>query len=114
MPKYRCRVDSNQKEIVEVLERTGWSVCDVSAVGGGLTDLIIAKHALNILAEIKDPAVRGTKNEYTKPQQRFHAGWKGSLVTLRTVDDVLALNQCMVSMAETTLKVAKKIAERMA
>lgn len=114
MPRYRCRVDGNQKEIVDALEATGWSVCDVSAVGGGLTDLIIAKHALNILAEIKDPAVRGTKNEYTKPQQRFHAGWKGLLVTLRTIDDVVELNRGINQVAECSAKMAKVFTRRSA
>ena len=92
----RGKTDHNQSEIVNTLRSIGATVTDLSQVGGGVPDILIGMVAncpncqkafrQNLLAEIKSEI--GT---LTPAQVEFHRLWRGQLLIIRTVDDVLAL-----------------------
>lgn len=49
-----CR-DANHAVVVAALERVGCFVIDLSSVGGGVPDLLVARHGVLRLMEIKNP-----------------------------------------------------------
>lgn len=85
------RTDANQAEIVQALRQAGYSVCDLSKVGGGVTDLLIGGicketgKRRNWILEVK--TVTGKLN---KRQQAWHADWRGQRDVVRTIDEALA------------------------
>lgn len=84
--KYRLKVDTNQKILVEVLRKRGFYV----RIIGKPVDLLVSKHGKDIMVEIKDPKKEGQKYEYTIAQKKFFKEWTGrSIPTLRTVEDAL-------------------------
>jgi len=86
MLRYRSRVDKNQKEIVEVLRKAGFSVFSAHQVGKGFPDLVLGKYGVTWLAEVKEP-----DGKLGQSQKDFIKNWKGSpIVILRTIDEALA------------------------
>lgn len=83
MPK---RVDRNQPEIVKALRELGASVQCLHTVGHGCPDLVIGWHGQNILAEVKSDS-----GALTPVERAWHDSWRGSVVIVRTVPDVLKL-----------------------
>ncbi len=80
------KVDSNQKELVEILRKRGFQVHQISKP----FDLIVAKNGKSAIVEIKDPKKEGWKNEYTPAQKKFLASWQGGpIITLRSLEDAL-------------------------
>ena len=86
MPKYACKVDGNQAEIVKALERAGASVYSLAAVGHGVPDLLVGFRGSNHLLEVK----RNKKAAYTDDQIKFRAIWRGQYERVNTVDEALA------------------------
>ena len=85
MPPRARRIDANQRELIKVFERLGYSVVDTSAVGEGYPDLNVGKGGYTWLVEVKSKV--GT---LTPDQIKFRASWRGNYVLVRDVDDVLA------------------------
>jgi hypothetical protein len=57
MPRFRsARTDANQAEIVAALRQIGVEVTDLSAVGGGVPDLLLSYRGYWLLAEVIGPA----------------------------------------------------------
>ena len=81
------RTDSNQKIIVDCFRRMGYEVLDLSAVGNGFPDIIIAKHGDNDLVEIKTE--KGRLNEL---QEKFAAIWNAPVYVIRNVDEAIDFN----------------------
>lgn len=81
MGYYRARkTDANQAEIMKALKEAGCGVVDLSKVGGGVPDLLVhppgfPECRLSVLLEVKNKSGRGER--LTKPQEKFHAKWKG-------------------------------------
>lgn len=88
-----ARVDENQAEIIKALKAVGCGVVDLSGVGGGVPDLLVEgpvyPHAMTLL-EIKNPAKPKADQKLTEAQVKFHAGWRGALHVVKTVDEALA------------------------
>jgi hypothetical protein len=88
-----ARTDGNHAEIVRALRQAGCGVVDLSGVGNGVPDLLVEApvypHAMALL-EIKDPAQPPNKRKLTPAQQEFHAGWRGPLHVVETVEQALA------------------------
>lgn len=90
--RYARRKDRNQNLIVEALEQAGYSVHDLSAVGGGLTDILVGGvdrrdgQRKNWLIEVKYG--RGKLNER---QVEWHELWRGPKFVIRTVDEALTI-----------------------
>ena len=83
-------VDANQADIVNVLREVGYSVLDLSAVGGGCPDLLVggvsrrSGERINVLIEVKTAKGRIRKN-----QMEFADNWRGPLYIARTIEEAL-------------------------
>ena len=85
---YAKRTDNNHSEIVKTLRQLGCSVFDTSRVAGGFPDLVVGKHQITCLVEVKQSA----KSKYTSAQELFMMNWKGSaVVRINDVDGAIRL-----------------------
>jgi hypothetical protein len=79
------RRDQNEADIIDALERCGFTVARLSA--RGVPDLVIGKQRVTKLAEVK----RG-KAQLNEAQQAWWDIWNGNdLIILRLVEDVTQL-----------------------
>lgn len=67
------KTDVIQKDVVKKLRSMGATVVDLSAVGKGMTDLLVGFDGQTILLEVKS----GADKKFTPAQIKFFAGWKG-------------------------------------
>ncbi len=80
------KVDLNHTEIVNAFKRFGFSVADLSRVGGGVPDLMVSRGGHTFLVEVK------SKKGKLRPNQiNWHRRWKGEIKVIRSVEDVQAL-----------------------
>ena len=88
MPKYACRKDTTHNPIAEVFERNGYSVLDMSRLGGGAPDMAVGKDGMTYFIEAKSR--RGAVRE---GQQTFFETWKGRVYICRSEIEALAIIQ---------------------
>lgn len=92
-----AKVDDNHADIVQTFRGLGASVLDLSQMGGGCPDLLVAFQApprhewRNVLVEIKDGEKQPSKQKLTPDQQVFFDYWKGPRFIVATVQDALDL-----------------------
>lgn len=86
-----ARIDANQHAIVGAFRQLGCSVHITSNVHGGFPDIVVGIRGINILVEIKDGSKPPSKRKLTPDEQAFHDEWKGGVVIVESVDDVVAL-----------------------
>lgn len=84
--RYANRRDETQAEIVSALERIGCSVADMSRVGGGAPDLVVARNGRTVLLECKSRS-----GKLRTEQELFRALWRGEIYTVRTVDEAIGV-----------------------
>ena len=80
--------DANQDTIVEALEAVGCTVVDASPIGHDFPDLVVGRHGLTYLIEIKNPKARG---KLTKGQRGFFDWWRGQIAQAETIDEALRI-----------------------
>ena len=87
MSKFARRVDANHAQVVSALTAAGAIVDDLSAIGGGVPDLLIGYMRNGerqfALMEVKDGQKVKSKQKLTDAQIRWHekyAGWPVSIV----------------------------------
>ena len=84
------RRDENQAGIFRALGQIpGVSVADTHALGGGFPDLCVGYRKGNLLVELKNPKQPRSGQRLTKAEERFHRAWKGRLITVTTLDEIL-------------------------
>jgi hypothetical protein len=88
---YARRVDGNHAVIKKAFEQCGCSVVDLSRVGGGVADLLVAIPHFNMLVEVKPVGVGIRKDKRGEKQRAFHAEWKGPKAVVRTVQEAAEL-----------------------
>jgi hypothetical protein len=95
-----CRTDANQRDVVKALQALGCSVLDLSPLGFGAPDLLIgatklqlggAAGRLNILLEDKDGKKSPSKRRLTDFQEDFHAGWRGQVDVVNSVEEAISI-----------------------
>lgn len=86
----RAAVDANQEGIVAVLRKVGASVQPLHTVGGGCPDLLVGYQGENHVLEVKDGAKRPSDRRLTPQQVEWHAGWRGPVHVVTSVDEALA------------------------
>lgn len=81
------RRDLNHGDIVAAFQRCGYSVLDLSQVGGGCPDLLVGRRGRDRLIEVK--AGRGRVSD---EQRRWAQTWSGDYpLVVRAIEDVYAL-----------------------
>lgn len=78
-----ARKDENHNPIAEHLESLGWSVLDMSRLGGGAPDMLAARRGFSALIEAK----RDGKAKLKPGQQTFAAKWKGVCIKAISPED---------------------------
>lgn len=86
-------VDANQGIIVDMFRRLGWSVQILSAVGEGMTDLLVGKHGLNLCVEVKDGDKIPSARKLTGPQEIWHSEWRGLKCVVEHVEHVIEIDR---------------------
>ena len=89
--RYRSKVDSNQPEIIKTFRALGCSVCPLHFVGQGFPDLIVAKHGVNVLVEVKDGQKVPSARKLTADEQAFHDAWQGWIEIIESQEDAVTL-----------------------
>lgn len=88
--RLRAKTDMNHAEIVRALRQAGCSVLDLSRVGGGCPDLLVARAGYNVLIEVKRPKAKGDSGGRLTPEQEvFMQMWRGKAVVVDSVDAAL-------------------------
>lgn len=81
----RGKKDANHNVIVSELEALGFEVLDLSGVGDGCPDALVARNGKQLLVEFK--VARGTM---TDDEIKFFGRWPlGLAIVARTTEDVL-------------------------
>ncbi|MCX6141990.1 MAG: hypothetical protein NTZ35_02100 [Ignavibacteriales bacterium] len=84
------RTDGNQAGIMRALNQIpGLSVFDSHAFGRGFPDLIIGHKGRNYFFELKNPNQPRSGQQLTGPEKRFHSKWKGRLIIVTTLEEIL-------------------------
>ena len=85
-----ARIDANQPEIVQALERVGCQVLHLHRVGGGCPDLLVkTRGGRLLLLEIKDGSRPPSERGLNMLQKRFHENWKPCCRVVESVEDAL-------------------------
>ena len=85
----RRRVDANQSEIVAALRQIGATVHVLSMVGFGCPDIVVGRHGVNYLLEIKDGAKSPSRQKLTPAEMRWHRDWEGQVAIVISVEDAI-------------------------
>jgi hypothetical protein len=89
------RTDSNHSEIVQTFRELGCSVLDLSRVGCGCPDILVARNGKMLLVEIKDGMKPPSARKLTPDEQRFHDTWKGPVMTCLDKCDAIKFAQIL-------------------
>jgi hypothetical protein len=91
MARRRAKTDSNQAEIVSAMRRVGAHVTDLSGVGGGVPDILVAYRRETFLVEIVGPdkVKRFPPDGLSKGQIEWHEKWQGRVEVVRSIDEAL-------------------------
>jgi len=87
----KARIDSNQPQIIEVFRALGASVAPTHTLGQGFPDIVVGWRGINLLVEIKDGDKPPSRRQLTEDEQRWHDEWRGNVVIVESIADVLAL-----------------------
>lgn len=90
------RLDSNHKDVVDVLERAGCRVLSLAGLGNGVPDVLVRKGTWMALVEIKDGNKPPSKQRLTPDEVDFHANWPVTTV-ISPADALDKLGLCDVN-----------------
>jgi hypothetical protein len=87
-------VDANHTAIVKAVTQCGARVLDLSRLGQGVPDLLIAYRGQLCLWELKDGDKPPSKRRLTPAEQAWHEHWQGApVLIINSVDEAIdALN----------------------
>ena len=86
MLHHKRRTDHNQASIVNALQRMGWHITDLSAVGKGCPDLLVTKAGKGYLCEIKSA---DRKPRFTRVQAGYYLQQSMPIYVLTGLNDVI-------------------------
>ncbi len=97
----RARIDTNQPEIVAAFRQLGFSLFHSHTLGQGFPDLVVARMLpcprcdkdipQTVLVEIKDGDKPLSARKLTPDESRLHQLWRGRIVVVESMADVLRL-----------------------
>ena len=82
-----AKKDANHNDVADYLEALGWSVLDLSQLGKGKPDMLVARHGFSALIEVKDGGKVPSKQKLSKDQETFAKGWKGVCIKALSPED---------------------------
>ena len=85
-----ARIDGNQVEIVAALRRAGCTVTSLSSLGNGVPDILVGRHGVNYLLEIKDGSKPPSRQRLTDMEAQWLEAWRGSASVVNSVEAALA------------------------
>jgi len=98
----RGRVDDNHAAIVDLLRGCGCSVVSTAGVGDGFPDLVVGRHGVTHLLEIKDGEKSPSRRRLTDDERTWHQTWQGEPVCIvESVRDADALVRTWAKHAAT-------------
>jgi len=89
-----ARIDANQNEIVAAFRSLGWSVLIISQLKN-CCDIFAAKNGATYAIEIKDGSKPPSGQKLTAGEMAFFESWLGKSAIVRSVDDVILLNNTL-------------------
>lgn len=92
---YARKIDSNHGVIVQTFREMGCSIRSLAGVGEGVPDLLIGCSGYNLLVEVKDGSKPPSKRKLTTDQVTFKEMWRGSILYVDKVDDVVTIVNAM-------------------
>lgn len=84
-----AKVDANHTEIVYALLAVGCTVRSLAPLGKGAPDILVGVRGRNLLFEIKDGRKVPSARKLTDDEADFHAGWRGQVAVVKSVDEAL-------------------------
>lgn len=87
--RYDAKADKNQPEIVEALRMAGCVVQHLHTVGRGVPDLLVSKHGVNYLIEVKTE-----DGELTKAEKEWIEAWDAPVYIARSIEEALEAVGC--------------------
>ena len=87
-----AKVDDNQKEVVALFRKLGWTVLIISQLKN-CCDIIVSKRGRTIAIEIKDGAKPVSARKLSDGEIKFRDAWQGEYALVICNDDVLALDK---------------------
>lgn len=90
--RFRPRLDTTQRSIVDALRKAGYSVRSLAAVGNGCPDILVGHQRGNVLLEAKsDRKVHKQKSHLSDPEKAFMRGWLGPVYVVFDAEQALAV-----------------------
>lgn len=86
-----AKVDANHAAIVAAFRQLGYSVLDLSRVGQGCPDLLVARAGKTMLIEVKDGAKKPSARKLTPAQMEFIQHWRGRIDVVQSTEDVVRI-----------------------
>ncbi len=80
MSRYARRTDRNQETITLALRKAGALVHPISALGGGVPDLLVSVRGDIHLLEVKDGEAVPSRQRLTPMEDSWHRRWAGPRV----------------------------------
>ena len=87
--RYAAKTDANQADIVRAFRSIGATVQILSMVGHGCPDTLVGFRGRNILVEIKNSSLVLSKQQLTKDQIAWHAGWNGQVIVANSIQSAV-------------------------
>ncbi len=87
-----AKVDDNQKEIVALFRKLGWTVLIISQLKN-CCDIIVSKNGRTIAVEIKDGNKPPSARKLSDGEIKFRDGWQGEYALVICNDDVIKLKE---------------------
>ena len=88
-----ARIDDNQKEVVALFRKLGWTVLIISQLKN-CCDIIVSKSGRTVAIEIKDGSKPPSARKLSEGEIKFRDAWQGDYSLVICNDDVIALNKC--------------------
>lgn len=86
-----ANLDSNHRDIVLALRQIGATVQSLASCGGGVPDLLVGYHGVNVTLEVKDGNKPPSARTLTQAEQDWHATWGGQVAIVYNPDQAQRL-----------------------
>lgn len=80
-----AKKDTTHNEIADALREDGWSVLDLSRLGGGVPDMVVGKPGMACVIEAKSKP--GGVELLTEDERKVYCRWTGPYIIASSPDD---------------------------